>query len=209
MYPDKPNAPFVRVSDIWRGHDLRATLAARPDAGDTWVFAYGSLLWDLGFEPAERRTASLEGFRRAFTNWTGLGRGTPERPGLGLCLEPGGGPSVGLAYRLDPARLAADLEALWRREMATAVYRAQWVWLDSAGRRLPAIAFIVDHDHPQYAGFKDEDEMATIIAAAHGSRGPCRDYLANLVGALDDLGAPEADLSRLLALVDARRGAAA
>jgi len=37
-----------------------------PDGRDLWVFAYGSLIWDPGFEFAEARPALLRGYHRAF-----------------------------------------------------------------------------------------------------------------------------------------------
>ena len=47
-----------------------------------WVFAYGSLLWDPGFAPAEVAPARLEGFCRAFRMWSVRWRGTEAEPGL-------------------------------------------------------------------------------------------------------------------------------
>ena len=162
-------------------------------------------MWDPCFDHVARRRAVLDGYRRAFTIWSGVARGTPERPGLGLCLEQGGGPSTGLAYRLDAAALEGSLEALWRREMHTGVYRPCWLPVLADGEEVTAVAFVADHGHPQYAGPMPPRQMVEIIALACGARGPCRDYLADLVGELQRLEAPEPGLTELLARVDARR----
>ena len=47
----------------------------------------------------ERRTARIHGFHRQFCLWARAGRGSPERPGLMLSLQPGGS-CTGVAYRL-------------------------------------------------------------------------------------------------------------
>ena len=53
--------------------------------GDVWFFAYGSLMWDPGFRPAEVRPALLHGWHRRFCVASAIYRGTPEaaRPDTG------------------------------------------------------------------------------------------------------------------------------
>ena len=52
--------------------------------GDLWVFGYGSLMWNPGFDYLERRIARLDGFERRFALTSRHYRGTPEKPGLVL-----------------------------------------------------------------------------------------------------------------------------
>ena len=52
-----------------------------------WVFGYGSLLWNPGFEPIEQMRADLPGYRRSFCMLSIHHRGTPEDPGLVLALD--------------------------------------------------------------------------------------------------------------------------
>ena len=73
-------------SDEQRALNLQETLAKSPDPSAVWVFGYGSLIWDPRFEPAETRAAKLQGHRRSFCFFTTRGRGSPERPGLGLAI---------------------------------------------------------------------------------------------------------------------------
>ena len=54
-----------------------------------WVFGYGSLLWNPGFEPIEQMRADLPGYRRSFCMLSIHHRGTPEDPGLVLALDAG------------------------------------------------------------------------------------------------------------------------
>ncbi|EYD77557.1 Cation transport protein chaC [Rubellimicrobium mesophilum DSM 19309] len=74
------------------------------NGNDLWVFAYGSLLWDPGFEPAEAVRARLDGWRRSFCMWSHMFRGSEEAPGLVLALDADPQASCeGLALRVDPA----------------------------------------------------------------------------------------------------------
>ena len=181
-------------------------MAAHPNPAETWVFAYGSLIWDPCFAHVERRPATIEGYRRAFNIWTVLARGTPEIPGLGLGIEAGGDGCRGVAYRMDPAHEHDGLKVLWRREMFTGIYRPHWLTVDADGKTQHAIVFVVVADHPQYAGALGPDATAEIIARASGELGPCRDYLANTCRGLADVGIDDGDLRDLLARVDARAG---
>ena len=198
--------PFTPLPEEDREESLCAFMATRPRRTETWVFAYGSLIWDPCFAHVERRAATLGGYRRAFNIWTALARGTPEVPGLGLGLEAGGEECRGVAYRLDPAGETEGLRALWRREMFTGVYEPRWLTVDAEGTPVEAIVFVPVPGHPQYAGALTHDATVEIIARASGERGPCRDYLASTIRGLADLGIDDGDLEDLLARVDARTG---
>ena len=49
-----------------------------------WVFGYGSLLWNPGFEYREKTLATLDGWHRSFCMRSIHHRGTEEQPGLVL-----------------------------------------------------------------------------------------------------------------------------
>jgi glutathione-specific gamma-glutamylcyclotransferase len=57
------------------------------DESALWVFGYGSLMWQPGFDYEQRRLARLEGFHRCFCMRSVHHRGTPEAPGLVLALD--------------------------------------------------------------------------------------------------------------------------
>ena len=177
-----------------------------PDGRDLWVFAYGSLIWDPGFEFAEPRPALLRGYHRAFCLYSKRYRGTPEQPGLVLGLDRGGA-CRGVAYRVAAARVAATWDYLWEREMSNRSYECRVLPLELDGRRVDARGFVVDRRHPNYAGKLSPARIAAVICAAAGQRGPCFAYLENTVRHLDELGIPDRRLHGLLDLVRARRAA--
>lgn len=181
------------------------TLARAPDSDRIRVFAYGSLMWNPCFEPAEAEPARLRGYRRRFCILTVRARGSPECPGLGPGLVPGAGECCGIAYRLNPESLVRDMEALFEREMNTGVYRPAWLEAESRdGRILKVLSFVVEPAHPQYTGELPVAEMVDLIAGAKGRYGSCRDYLANMVVEMSRLGAVEPEFEALLERVDAR-----
>jgi len=194
----RPKAPFRMLSDAERGRRLVAALAERDPAAPLWVFGYGSLIWKTDFAYDRRVLARLPGYRRRFHIWTALARGTPEKPGLGLCLEAGQGDCTGVVFRLDPACRDESLNAIWQREMVTGIYRAQWVEVTCDEGLLEALTFVVDSGHPQYAGPIPPDEAAAIVAEAHGKFGSCHDYLAHTVDWLRRNNCDEPELESLL-----------
>lgn len=168
-------------SDDRRRAHLEETIDRAPDPDAIWVFGYGSLIWDPRFVPLETRDATLEAHRRSFCFWTTMGRGTPEQPGLGLAIVPGGGPVQGLAYRLDPASLDDVLEALWLREMRAGVYHAEWKRMETPDGDVHAIVYVANDDHPNYVGDIALEDQARIMAKAKGENGRSYEYLGNLV----------------------------
>jgi len=191
------------LTDEQLSASLTATLAERPRGAGWWVFGYGSLLWNPLFPIAEARAATVHGLHRTFCLRSLASRGTVDRPGLVLGLEPGGS-CQGVAYRL-PAPLAMDeLHLLWRREMVVGSYRPRWVKLRSGDRALVAIAFVVRRDHVQYARLT-HDEQAAIIADACGAFGSSCDYLMRTRAALASHGIVDANLERIARDVEARQ----
>jgi glutathione-specific gamma-glutamylcyclotransferase len=183
---------------------LDKTRAGRPD-GPLWVFAFGSLMWNPCFEYDRADVAVLPGWERKFHIWTTVARGTPERPGLGLCLEKGNEGCKGIVYQLRAENEDQDWAALWYREMSSGIYQTLWTDVETENSgRVKALAFVVDRDHRQYAGPLPAEMMAEIMAGASGRYGRCRDYLAGTVEEMGKLGVSDPDLLHLLKLVDSR-----
>jgi len=166
--------------------------------GGFWFFAYGSLMWDPPFAPAETRPARLFGWHRAFCVLSETYRGTPARPGLSLGLDRGGS-CVGLALRIDGSGSDAAIAAIEKREMEDdPIYVCRKVPLAFAEGRVRGYALVVNRHDRIYAGKLGFEETARRIAAAHGNRGPNADYLASTVAHLDEIGIREGHLHALL-----------
>lgn len=201
----KPMIEYMRLSPEQRHQLLLETRAARPKDEPMWVFGFGSLMWNPCFEFDAKTPAVLKGYDRKFHIWTTRARGTPDNPGLGLCLEDCAGACRGLAFRVCEDDVEPAWERLWEREMGSGVYRPVWVAVDTEHHeRVVALTFVVNRDHPHYAGPMPTDQMAEIMAGAKGSYGPCRDYLAGTIDEMRKLNVSDPDLESLLEKVDAR-----
>lgn len=175
---------------------IAGLLEKRPDQGDVWLFAYGSLIWNPLIHFTEKRVATAKGYHRCFCLWSRTGRGTAAKPGLTLGLERGGS-CRGVAYRIEERQAAHELEIVWRREMLTGAYAPRWLKLATAQGPLFAIAFLINRQHTRYAGRLPEEKIVAAIAEAHGPLGPCATYLFNTVAHLDALGIGDRRLKRL------------
>ncbi|WP_265501034.1 gamma-glutamylcyclotransferase [Paracoccus beibuensis] len=164
-----------------------------------WVFAYGSLIWNPGFAPAETVAARLGGYARSFCLRSIQHRGTEALPGLVLGLDPQEGATCrGLALRISPQDHDAVLDDLRRRELVTDAYHEVILPLDlDDGRQVQALAYVMRRDHWQYAGGLPHDEQARIIAVAHGGRGPNSEYLFNTAAHLASIGMADDHLDAL------------
>ncbi len=177
----------------------------RTGPGPLWIFAYGSLLWNPGFEPADTRLATLRDYRRSFAMRSVHHRGTEARPGLVLALDAApGGACRGLALRVPPAETEEVLRALRERELVSSAYLEARVALETEAGAVSATTFVVDRAHRQYCGGLDLAEQAAIIAVAHGGRGDNAAYLLETARALRALGIEDAELDRLAELVQMR-----
>jgi glutathione-specific gamma-glutamylcyclotransferase len=118
-----------------------------------WVFGYGSLMWNPGFEYGESEPALIHGFHRSLCVYSFVHRGTEGRPGLVLGLDRGGS-CHGMAFRVEPAKWQDTLAYLRSREQVTAVYGEMRLpaRLLNSGRRIECLTYVVDRAHRQYAG---------------------------------------------------------
>jgi len=175
---------------------------------DLWVFGYGSLIWRPGFPYQEAVAARLAGFHRSLCVYSHVHRGTPEQPGLVFGLDRGGS-CRGRAFRVAAADREATLAYLREREQATAVYREHLASVrleDQTGRRVPALVFVVDRDHPQYAGRLDAERQLELVMQGIGQSGINRDYVVSTVTALGELGIRDLPLVRLAERLGLGRG---
>ncbi len=187
------------LSEAERRASLDETLRGRA-AGDIWLFAYGSLVWNPQVEYEERLIATLHGYHRRLCLWSRSNRGTPERPGLVLGLDRGGS-CRGLGLRLAAHRADSELEALWAREMVYGAYRPTWVSCLVGERVLTALTFVVRRDSSGYTGALSDRVLLQAIAQGHGRYGSCRDYVFDTVAALLAHGIADRELLRVRRLL--------
>ena len=172
---------------------------SNPGSGGFWVFGYGSLMWRPGFPFTETVPAWLPGAHRALCVYSWVHRGTEREPGLVLGLDRGGS-CRGLAFRVAEENGESVISYLRERELVTSVYREarRPIRLGRPdGPETPAVAFLVDRRHPQYAGVLPLEVQLALVRHAVGRSGTNRDYVINTVAHLRQLNIRDADLEWL------------
>ncbi len=164
-----------------------------------WVFGYGSLMWEPGFDWQERVLARLSGWHRSFCMRSIHHRGTETQPGLVLALDAAEGAACdGVAFAVAPENAERTLGYLRERELISSAYLEKTLPVALAdGRAIEAVTYVIDPDHVQYCGGLPLEEQARIIATAVGGRGPNTEYLWNTAGHLGELGLADPDLDWL------------
>lgn len=163
-----------------------------------WVFGYGSLMWNPGFATLETTPARLQGWHRAFCIYSEHYRGTPKRPGLILGLLPGGA-CRGLAHRLPRDKYEEVRRYLIVREIDNdGVYQEVVRPIHLAdGRTVPALVYLADRTHRQFAGKLSIARSARLVRQGHGATGSNVDYLENTLAHLRELKMRDDNLEEL------------
>jgi cation transport protein ChaC len=134
-------------------------------------------MWRPGFSYLERAHAHLYGYHRSLCVFSHVHRGTPEHPGLVLGLDRGGR-CHGVAFRVVPEEERATIQYLREREQVTAVYLERRLPVRLAdGRRVRALAYVVDRYHGQYAGRLSFEEVLRFVRQGQGVSGRNPDYV--------------------------------
>ena len=164
-----------------------------------WVFGYGSLLWNPGFEVAEKAIARLPGYARSFCMRSIHHRGTEENPGLVLALdEQPDHACEGVALAVRAGDEEETLAYLRERELISSAYVERELHVDLVdGRRVLALVYVVARDHVQYCGGLPLEEQAQIMSRAVGGMGPNTEYLFNTTSHLSEIGLHDPDLEWL------------
>ena len=170
--------------------------------GDFWVFGYGSLIWNPGFEFADKQTATLHGLHRSLCIHSWVHRGTKEAPGLVLGLDSGGS-CKGMAMKVRAKDRDKVINYLRARELVTNVYLECWRHIRlTSGQRVPALVYRVDRDHPQYAKGLTLNEQTEIVRHAKGGSGPNNEYVLSTVKAMHDAGITDRSLEHICKLLE-------
>ncbi|HLU79492.1 MAG TPA: gamma-glutamylcyclotransferase [Burkholderiaceae bacterium] len=174
---------FRLLTEAERQASLQAAMAALPQGQDIWIYGYGSLIWRPEFEFVERRHALLHGYHRSLCLWSRVNRGTPERPGLVFGLDAGGS-CRGVVFRIDNQQATEVMDALWRREMPSGAYIPRWLNCRTEHGIITALAFTMNRNTSAYVRGLPQDQLLQIVRSAHGSYGPCIDYVLETADAL-------------------------
>lgn len=187
-FPHDPHAipapaSFRLLTDAERHASLQQMLACWKTGQDVWVYGYGSLIWRPEFDYAEQRLALLHGYHRALCLWSRVNRGTPDQPGLVFGLDMGGS-CRGMAFRIPACDVPVTMEALWEREMPCGSYTPKWVNCRTGDGAITALAFTMNRNTEEYVRGLPIDRLVSIVRNAHGSYGPCIEYVLETAQAL-------------------------
>ncbi len=187
FFQDKQVAPaphtFRVLTEAERHASLQQSLAHWQSDQDVWVYGYGSLIWRPEFNFTEQRPALLHGYHRALCLWSRINRGTPDQPGLVFGLDMGGS-CRGMAFRIPAQDVPATMEALWRREMPSGAYIPRWLACRTQEGTVNALTFTMNRNTDAYVRDLPSDQLISIVRQAHGSYGPCIEYVLETAHAL-------------------------
>lgn len=169
--------------------------------GDVWFFVYGSLMWNPGFQPKEKRKALLRGWHRRFCVASTEFRGTPKKPGLSLGLDCGGS-CRGLALCIAESDRDEVFTYIEKREMKEKIYKCRKVEVSTEVAKIFAYTLIVDRNHKLYVASKEIDKIVYQIKEAKGIKGKNKDYLKSTVKHLQRLEINDKSLHTILKRVD-------
>lgn len=162
-----------------------------------WVFGYGSLVWNPGFEYGEKVIGFIKDYTRVFDLACIDHRGTPEHPARTCTLEyKKGAICWGAAYsvRGGPEKEKKAMEYLERRECEYDSKTLVNFYKDEDCSEPTLSGVIVFTSTPDkvsnkyYLGPAPLEDMARQIATAFGPCGNNRDYIFLLEKAMYDIG---------------------
>ncbi|XP_064954441.1 gamma-glutamylcyclotransferase 2-1-like isoform X1 [Musa acuminata AAA Group] len=166
-----------------------------------WVFGYGSLIWNPGFDFDEKIIGFIKDYRRVFDLACIDHRGTPENPARTCTLEAKKGAICwGAAYCVKGGaeKEREAMKYLERRECEYDTKASVDFFKEEGGPHQPTVTgvlvFVSTPDkeaNSYYLGPAPLQDMARDCRQIATARGPCgnnRDYLFRLEKALFDIG---------------------
>lgn len=200
------NADYIIMGQALTEQELELSLSATlnqvRNADSFHVFAYGSLVWKPDFDYKSKHIAKILGYRRSFCHLSPFARGTEERPGLVLALEPGNG-CEGVLYELTISDHYDQLRGLWHRELRTGSYFPQWTQArklndpNNQGNLTTCLAFVVNPFHDQYVPALEPNQILEVIRNAKGHYGSNLDYFKNTLTSLRSLSIVDPELENI------------
>lgn len=151
-----------------------------------WVFGYGSLVWNPGFEFVRSQIGYIRGYDRRFWQGNDKHRGTPEKIGrVATLVEREEGQVWGRAFLLreDDASARDSLGYLDEREAQLGGYSVSFVQFrprDPREEPFPALVYIATANNPLYLGPASSVQLADEVMAARGFCGANAEYVLKL-----------------------------
>ena len=154
-------------------------------------------MWRPGFEFVSAAPARLEGFHRRLAVFSNHYRGTDEKPGLVVGLDTGG-ECFGLVYEIAASQWESVVDYVRKRELLGDVYDERELSFSilETSQKVKAITYVVRHGSKQFVPPMSIDELLPYINQGHGTMGSCKDYVANTIIHLRQLGIHDAELER-------------
>lgn len=166
-----------------------------------WVFGYGSLVWRPAFVHDQCEPGYVIGKARRFWQHSTDHRGVVGAPGRVVTLvdEPGAR-CWGMAYRVPAAAREDVLARLDYREkngylrQTVAVHR-------NSGDAIDALVYIATSDNEDFAGPASLEAIAAQVRRSRGPSGDNVEYVLELAAALRRIGAEDAHVFALAAIL--------
>ncbi|KAI4380213.1 hypothetical protein MLD38_006431 [Melastoma candidum] len=171
-----------------------------------WIFGYGSLMWNPGFDYDEKILGYIKDYKRVFDLACIDHRGTPDHPARTCTLEKDEGSICwGVAYcvRGGPEKEKLAMEYLEHRECEYDKKTLVDFYKECEPSHPILEGVIVFTSTPDkvlnkyYLGPAPLEDMAKQIATAFGPCGNNREYLFRLEKAMFDIGHEEDDIIEL------------
>lgn len=156
------------------------------DSTSLWIFGYGSLVWNPGFQYKTTRKGFVKGFARKFWQGNTVQRGTPDKPGrVATLVEEEETLTWGRAFQLGDESSLSALEYLNHRESALGGYKTHITSFHPVEDKqqhgsFPVLLYVATCDNPFYLGPASLVDMADQIFAASGDCGYNFDYVLRL-----------------------------
>lgn len=154
--------------------------ARKNNENSLWVFGYGSLCWNPGFEYKRSSVGYIKGFSRRFWQGNMTHRGTAEKPGrVATLVEEKEGVVYGRAFQVQDSTALPYLE---NRECTLGGYITTIATFHSreGNRSFPVIIYIATNENEHWLGEAPLYSIAKQIFECSGPSGHNVEYLLRL-----------------------------